>query len=139
MIDWINTMADTTCYTKIESLCDGVGYCQIMNKIFPKCLAISRVKVNASQVWEKINNLKILQGAFTACKVSNDVPIESLTKQKFQDNYEFSLWFKKFAEANFSQHELSTAQDTPDRKVKDLNISSSSKKRPFTFKRVLSE
>ena len=36
----------------------------------------------------------------TRCKVPQDVPINLLIKAKYQDNYEYAQWFKKFYDAN---------------------------------------
>lgn len=33
------------------------------------------------------------------------VPTERLVKGKFQDNFEFLQWFKKFFDANYDGHE----------------------------------
>ena len=70
---------------------------------------------------EYIANCKILQGSFKkvgvdkVCinnKILNSllpllqvVPIEKLVKGRFQDNFEFVQWFKKFFDANYSGEE----------------------------------
>ena len=33
------------------------------------------------------------------------IPVERLVKGKFQDNFEFVQWFKKFFDANFDGHD----------------------------------
>jgi len=33
------------------------------------------------------------------------IPIEKLAKGRFQDNFEFVQWFKKFFDANYDMHE----------------------------------
>merc|ERR1719383_1717957 len=100
LISWINEAIGTKRYTKIEELCDGVGYCIIMEKIFPECLISTKIKYDTKIEIYKLHNLKILQGAMTRCKVSQDVPINLLIKGKYQDNFEYAQWFKKFFDCN---------------------------------------
>lgn len=35
------------------------------------------------------------------------MPVQSLLKAKFQDNFEFLQWFRKFFDANYDGHEYS--------------------------------
>ena len=37
--------------------------------------------------------------------LSKIIPIDRLTKGKFQDNFEFVQWFKKFFDANYDQRD----------------------------------
>lgn len=37
------------------------------------------------------------------------IPVEKLVKGKFQDNFEFVQWFKKFFDANYDGHEYDAA------------------------------
>ncbi len=41
------------------------------------------------------------------------VPVEKLVKGKFQDNFEFIQWFKKFFDANYdgSEYDAAAARD----------------------------
>jgi len=82
---------------------------------------MKRVKFQTKLEHEYINNWKLFQGS---CKktgvdkvsVSKDdeifklfklqvIPIEKLVKGKFQDNFEFVQWFKKFFDANYQGEE----------------------------------
>ena len=42
----------------------GAAYCQMMDMLFPNCLSLKRVKLNAKLEHEYISNWKILQNAF---------------------------------------------------------------------------
>ena len=42
---------------------------------------------------------------YTFCKPLQSVDIERLVKGRFQDNFEFLQWFKKFFDANYDGHE----------------------------------
>ncbi|CAF1157948.1 unnamed protein product [Rotaria sordida] len=101
ILQWINSALDAN-YTKIEDLCTGAAYCQFMEMMFPGSLQLKRVKFNAKLEHENIQNFKILQNAFRAVQVDKIVPVEKLVKGKFQDNFEFVQWFKKFFDANYT-------------------------------------
>jgi len=100
MLAWVNDSLDAS-YTKIEALCTGSAYCQFMDMLFPGCLVIKRVKWNTKLENESIQNFKTLQGSFKKMGVDKIIPVEKLVKGRFQDNFEFVQWFKKFFDANF--------------------------------------
>ncbi|XP_072025053.1 microtubule-associated protein RP/EB family member 1-like [Amphiura filiformis] len=105
IIQWINNclqLGPGEQYDKVEKLCSGAAYCQIMDMLFPECLSMKRVKFQAKLEHEFINNWKILQNAFKKVGVDKPVVIEKLVKGKFQDNFEFVQWFKMFFDANYS-------------------------------------
>ncbi|XP_001360676.2 microtubule-associated protein RP/EB family member 2 isoform X1 [Drosophila pseudoobscura] len=95
MLQWVNTMVQGH-FKKIEELSSGVAYCQMMELIFPNCINLKRVKMSAKLEHECLHNLKLFQSAFTRLKLDKAVPIDRLIKGRFQDNFEFLQWFKKF-------------------------------------------
>ncbi|XP_059172590.1 microtubule-associated protein RP/EB family member 1-like isoform X1 [Physella acuta] len=100
MIAWINDTLQTS-YTKIEELCSGAAYCQFMDLLFPGSLSLKKVKFNTKLEHEYIQNFKVLQVNFKKLGVDKIVPVEKLVKGKFQDNFEFVQWFKRFFDANY--------------------------------------
>ncbi|KAL9980959.1 hypothetical protein ACROYT_G009604 [Oculina patagonica] len=101
MLQWVNDSLQLK-YTKIEQLCSGAAYCQFMDMLFMDCVNMGKVKFASNQEFEYISNWKILQKAFKAAGVDKAVPVEKLVKGKFQDNFEFVQWFKRFFDANYS-------------------------------------
>ncbi|CAF1471334.1 unnamed protein product, partial [Adineta steineri] len=103
ILQWINTALDAN-FNKIEGLCTGAAYCQFMEMMFPGSIGArsKRVKWNTKLEHEYINNFKVLQEYFKALSVDKIVPVEKLVKGKFQDNFEFVQWFKKFFDANYT-------------------------------------
>ncbi|KAM6053017.1 microtubule-associated protein RP/EB family member 1 isoform 2-T2 [Theristicus caerulescens] len=91
MLAWINESLQLT-LTKIEQLCSGAAYCQFMDMLFPGSVALKKVKFQAKLEHEYIQNFKI-------------IPVDKLVKGKFQDNFEFVQWFKKFFDANYDGKE----------------------------------
>ncbi|XP_078092755.1 microtubule-associated protein RP/EB family member 1-like isoform X1 [Mustelus asterias] len=100
MLAWINDSLQLS-YTKIEQLCSGTAYCQFMDMLFPGCVGLKKVKFQAKLEHEYIHNFKLLQAAFKRMGVDKIIPVDKLVKGKFQDNFEFVQWFKKFFDANY--------------------------------------
>ncbi|XP_039637552.1 microtubule-associated protein RP/EB family member 3-like [Perca fluviatilis] len=100
MLAWVNNSLQLA-YTKIEQLCSGGAYCQLMDMLFPGCILMKKVKFNAKLEHEYIHNFKVLQASFERMNVDKIIPVERLVKGKFQDNFEFLQWFKKFFDANY--------------------------------------
>ncbi|KAJ8686201.1 hypothetical protein QAD02_021995 [Eretmocerus hayati] len=101
MLAWVNDCLQSS-FTKIEELCTGAAYCQFMDMLFPNSVPLKRVKFKTNLEHEYIQNFKLLQGGFKKMNVDKIVPIDKLVKGRFQDNFEFLQWFKKFFDANYS-------------------------------------
>ncbi|XP_069742639.1 microtubule-associated protein RP/EB family member 3b isoform X2 [Narcine bancroftii] len=104
MLAWVNDSLQLN-YTKIEQLCSGTAYCQFMDMLFPGCIHLKKVKFQAKLEHEYIHHFKVLQAAFKKMNVDKIIPVERLVKGKFQDNFEFVQWFKKFFDANYDGKE----------------------------------
>merc|ERR1719394_518526 len=72
-----------------------------MDILFPGCLGLKKVKFNTKLEHEYIQNFKQLQACFGKLTVDKHVPVEKLVKGRFQDNFEFVQWFKRFYDANY--------------------------------------
>merc|ERR1719283_410486 len=73
--------------------------------LFPGSIQVKKVKFNTKLEHEYINNFKVLQAAFKKMNVDKIVPVDRLIKGRFQDNFEFLQWFKKFFDANYDGRE----------------------------------
>ncbi|XP_030389056.1 microtubule-associated protein RP/EB family member 1 [Gopherus flavomarginatus] len=104
MLAWINESLQLN-LTKIEHLCSGAAYCQFLDMLFPGSVALKKVKFQAKLEHEYIQNFKILQAGFKRMGVDKIIPVDKLVKGKFQDNFEFVQWFKKFFDANYDGKE----------------------------------
>ncbi|NP_989115.1 microtubule-associated protein RP/EB family member 1 isoform X3 [Xenopus tropicalis] len=100
MLAWINESLQLN-LTKIEQLCSGSVYCQFMDMLFPGSVVLKKVKFQAKLEHEYIQNFKVLQAGFKKMGVDKIIPVDKLVKGKFQDNFEFVQWFKKFFDANY--------------------------------------
>ncbi|XP_058466386.1 microtubule-associated protein RP/EB family member 1 isoform X4 [Malaya genurostris] len=112
MLSWVNDCLRSQ-FTKIEELCTGAAYCQYMDMLFPGSVPMKRVKFRTNLEHEYIQNFKILQAAFKKMNVDKIIPIDKLIKGRFQDNFEFLQWFKKFFDANYDgrEYDASLARD----------------------------
>ncbi|XP_015176283.1 PREDICTED: microtubule-associated protein RP/EB family member 1 isoform X2 [Polistes dominula] len=104
MLAWVNDCLQSS-FTKIEELCTGAVYCQFMDMLFPGSVPLKRVKFRTNLEHEYIQNFKILQGGFKKMSVDKVIPVDKLIKGRFQDNFEFLQWFKKFFDANYDGRE----------------------------------
>uniref|UniRef100_A0A8C5MSI7 Microtubule-associated protein RP/EB family member 1 n=1 Tax=Leptobrachium leishanense TaxID=445787 RepID=A0A8C5MSI7_9ANUR len=100
MLAWINESQQLN-LTKIEQLCSGSVYCQFMDMLFPGSVTLKKVKFQAKLEHEYIQNYKVLQAGFKKMGADKIIPVDKLVKGKFQDNFEFVQWFKKFFDANY--------------------------------------
>ncbi|XP_048413345.1 microtubule-associated protein RP/EB family member 1-like isoform X3 [Stegostoma tigrinum] len=100
MLAWVNDSLQLN-YTKIEQLCSGVAYCQFMDMLFPGSIILKKVKFLARLEHEYIQNFKLLQAAFKKMEVDKIIAVDKLMKGKFQDNFEFLQWFRRFFDANY--------------------------------------
>lgn len=104
MLAWVNRTLLSE-FKKIEELCTGAAYCQMMDILFPGSVPLKRVKYCTNLEHDFLNNLKIFQNTLVAMQVEKTVPIDRLIKGRFQDNFEFLQWFKKFFDANYDGKE----------------------------------
>ncbi|CAG9834638.1 unnamed protein product [Diabrotica balteata] len=100
MLAWVNECLQSS-FAKIEELCTGAAYCQFMDMLFPGSVQLKRVKFRTNLEHEYIQNFKILQASFKKMSVDKIIPVDKLIKGRFQDNFEFLQWFKKFFDANY--------------------------------------
>ncbi|XP_018328469.1 microtubule-associated protein RP/EB family member 1 isoform X7 [Agrilus planipennis] len=100
MLAWVNDCLQSH-FQKIEELCTGAAYCQFMDMLFPGSVQLKKVKFRTNLEHEYIQNFKVLQASFKKMGVDKIVPIDRLVKGRFQDNFEFLQWFKKFFDANY--------------------------------------
>merc|ERR1719400_1892559 len=93
--------------------------------LFPGSIALKKVKFSTLLEHEYIQNFKILQVAFKKLNVDKIVPVDRLIKGRFQDNFEFVQWFKKFFDANYdgSPYDANAARG-------NQQVGSSSKPKP---------
>lgn len=109
MLNWVNDSLQSE-YKKIEELSNGAAYAQLMDFMFPGTVPLKKVKFRTNLEHEYIQNFKIVQGAFKKVGCDHEIPVNRLVKSRFQDNFEFLQWFKKFFDANYDGHEYNALE-----------------------------
>eukprot|EP01136_Pigoraptor_vietnamica_P017505 Opistho-1_new@62748 len=99
LLGWVNNTLQLN-YTKVEQMASAAAYCQLCDVLWPGVVALKKVKFDAKLEHEFIANFKVLQDIFGKKGIDKTIPVDKLVKAKFQDNFEFLQWFKKF----FDQH-----------------------------------
>ncbi|KQS43294.1 microtubule-associated protein RP/EB family member 1 [Drosophila erecta] len=100
MLSWVNDTLKSQ-LSKVEELCTGAAYCQLMDMLFAQSIPLQRVKFRTNLEHEYIQNFKLLQACFNKVCVDKIIPIDRLVKGRYQDNLEFLQWFRKFFDANY--------------------------------------
>jgi microtubule-associated protein, RP/EB family len=111
ILNWINQTYKLN-MAKIEQACTGAVYCQIIDSLHPKKVKMHKVNWRAKLEHEFIANFKILQQAFTDCKINKNIEVEKLVKGKYQDNLEFMQWMKRY----FDNKQISVDYDPLERR-----------------------
>lgn len=99
LIAWVNDLLQIN-YTKIEQCGSGAAYAQIIDSIYQD-VPLTRVKMNANQEYEYLNNFKVIQAAFKKHQIDKPIPVTALVKCKMQDNLEFLQWLKKYWDMHY--------------------------------------
>uniref|UniRef100_A0A0M3ICJ8 Calponin-homology (CH) domain-containing protein n=1 Tax=Ascaris lumbricoides TaxID=6252 RepID=A0A0M3ICJ8_ASCLU len=97
---WKEIGVEKANFTRIEEMSTGAAYCQLTDFLFRGMIQLRKVKWNSRNEVDWISNWRLLQTAWKEIGVEKAVPVERLLKGKFQDNFEFLQWFKKFFDAN---------------------------------------
>ncbi|CAH7667718.1 calponin homology domain-containing protein [Phakopsora pachyrhizi] len=99
LIAWVNDLLQIN-YTKIEQCGSGAAYAQIIDSIYQD-VPLSKIKMNANQEYEYLNNFKVLQNIFKKHQIDKPIPVTALVKCKMQDNLEFMQWLKKYWDMHY--------------------------------------
>ncbi|MFH4984226.1 hypothetical protein AB6A40_010935 [Gnathostoma spinigerum] len=101
LLAWVNSSLQAN-ISRIEDLSTGEAYCKLTDILFPGKIMLKKVKCNSRNENDWINNWKVLQTSWSDIGIDKRVPVERLLRGKFQDNFEFLQWFRKFFDANCS-------------------------------------
>eukprot|EP00002_Diphylleia_rotans_P024967 TRINITY_DN4930_c0_g1_i4.p1 TRINITY_DN4930_c0_g1~~TRINITY_DN4930_c0_g1_i4.p1 ORF type:complete len:155 (-),score=26.31 TRINITY_DN4930_c0_g1_i4:95-559(-) len=99
LLSWVNSTLKLN-YTKVEQVCTGAAYCQLMDILHPGQVPLSKVNFGAKLEYEYIKNFKVLQTVFTKLGIEKRIEVDKLVKGKYQDNLEFLQWFKAYFDRN---------------------------------------
>ena len=101
LLEWVNTLLDVN-LTKIEQTASGAYSCQIVDACFPGKIRLKKIRWDAKQDYEFVDNYKELQQAFDRLRINKHIEVNKLIRAKYQDNLEFMQWMKSFHGQNAS-------------------------------------
>ncbi|KAH7728668.1 EBF3-S protein [Aphelenchoides avenae] len=104
MLMWVNECLQSE-FTKIEQLHSGEAYCLFTEVVFPGSIQLKRVKWNSRNELDWLSNWKLVATTWKQIGIERQPQVDKIVKGKFQDNFEFLQWFKKFFDANYDGHE----------------------------------
>jgi len=90
-----------TDFKRVEEFCSGAPYCQLMDKLFPGSIDLTKVKFDSQLEHEYVENFELLADAFDECSVDLYFDFEKAATGCIRENFLFTQWFKRFFEANF--------------------------------------
>jgi len=100
LLNWLNEFLQLD-YKKIEQVCSGSAYCQLMDALYPGKVSLAKVNFNAKFDYEYLKNFGVLQEVFTKMGIDKRIDVNTLIKGKFQDNLEFCQWMKKYFDMHY--------------------------------------
>ncbi|CAI2376920.1 unnamed protein product [Moneuplotes crassus] len=95
LLAWLNDFIETD-YTKLEQCADGVGYAQIIDAIHPGVVPLYKMDFNARHKEDFVRNLNLLDRCLNRLKISKTIPVDQISKAKFQSNMEFVQWLYSY-------------------------------------------
>ncbi|XP_036388708.1 uncharacterized protein LOC118780367 [Megalops cyprinoides] len=101
LLAWLNESLQTK-FNKVEQVCSGAAFCQMMDWLFPGSINIKEVHFQAQTETEFFHNYSLLQTAFRTTGVTKLLRVEGLIQGNFEDTFTLLKWFKLFFEANFN-------------------------------------
>uniref|UniRef100_A0A3Q0RMG5 Calponin-homology (CH) domain-containing protein n=1 Tax=Amphilophus citrinellus TaxID=61819 RepID=A0A3Q0RMG5_AMPCI len=103
LLAWLNETLQTS-FTRVEQVCTGAAYCQLMDLLFPGSLDLSGVQFQCDTIMHSLHNFTLLRSAFKRAGVIRHIPIEALMKRNPVVALTFLQWFKLlFDERNDSR------------------------------------
>jgi RP/EB family microtubule-associated protein len=100
LLNWLNDFLQLD-YKKVEQVCSGAAYCQLMDALYPGKVPLAKVNFSAKFEYEYLKNFSILQAAFDKVGIDKRIDVNTLIKGKFQDNLEFLQWMKKYFDMHY--------------------------------------
>merc|ERR1719354_510772 len=93
LLHWINQLLPSG-FTKVDQICSGAPFCQLINLLFPDSVNLERVKFQAQQELDILHNYSLLQVAFRKNGIVKTIPVETLIQGQSKDAFHLLLWFK---------------------------------------------
>ncbi|KAL1021359.1 hypothetical protein UPYG_G00012300 [Umbra pygmaea] len=104
LLAWLNDRLKTR-FTKVEHICSGAPYCQLMHWLFPDSVDLERVRFQAQDRLDALHNYTVLQASFRKVGVIKSIPVNDLIGGDIAVGLGFLNWFKCFFESKHNGQE----------------------------------
>ncbi|CAJ1084356.1 uncharacterized protein LOC117821083 isoform X3 [Xyrichtys novacula] len=129
LLTWLNKTLQTD-YTKVEQVCSGAAFCQLMDWCFPGSLDLSKVRFQSDDISDSRLNLGLLKAACKHAGVISHVNIETLTEKNPLVGLAFIHWFKQLFEKKQGSREYDPVKARGGQRMLPVNSGGDSSKTP---------
>jgi len=91
LLAWANTFAGAD-YARVEHCADGVVYAHVADAAHEGRFPLQRLNFAARNEEECARNLLVVQQEFKKLRINHLVPVDRLSRGRFQDNNDFMQW-----------------------------------------------
>lgn len=100
LLSWVNELTESD-YPRIETLSDGIAYCQVIDLIHPKSVMLVKLNCKSNLDYprnedDNFRNLKVLEDALIKVKSKRTIDTTKLSRSKFPDNMDFLQWLYQY-------------------------------------------
>ncbi len=105
LLTWLNDALEVR-YMKVEQCANGAAYCQIFDMIHPGTVPCQKLRFDARNAYDSLENYKILQRLFQQRSIPKVLDVENLIAGSPSGNYQMLLWCKHYFDrhANLRVH-----------------------------------
>uniref|UniRef100_H3D4L6 DNA (cytosine-5-)-methyltransferase n=1 Tax=Tetraodon nigroviridis TaxID=99883 RepID=H3D4L6_TETNG len=96
LVAWVNDLLKINFKGTIHPVSIGACHCQIMDRVIPGSVDMSKVRFEAQCEDDYRHNFGLLRHAFRENSIAKSIPVEALVKGDFRSNLELLKWFKVF-------------------------------------------
>ena len=103
LLEWINDTIECD-YPKIESLSDGIGFCQILDAYYDNLTnEMTKLKFNSKDKEDWQRNFCVLNSILQKLKSYKQIDPSKMSMGNFSQNFQFLQYLYEFISQNFKQ------------------------------------
>ncbi|KAL6119361.1 uncharacterized protein ACO6RY_03947 [Pungitius sinensis] len=99
LVNWYNNLLKTN-FKDVQDMGSGACHCQIMDRIIPGSIDMTKVKLDAQGEDDCKHNFSLLHEALSKNGVTKIIQIEELIQGDFKAHFDLLKWLKRFYTTN---------------------------------------